>query len=137
MERDNEKVKIIIADDSKSFIEGLTLLLNTSGKYEIINICQNGEELVKCKNLYDAGILLIDIDMPILNGLEAAELIDREFPYIPKIAITMHEETLYLKDIISVGFKGFVSKPDTAITLFDTINQVLENNFVFPENLKL
>lgn len=132
----NDQIKIIIADDSPEYIEGLKVLLLTSSKYQILDVCENGLELVQNPKLHLADLLLIDINMPKMNGLEAAKQIDIDYPHLPMIAITMYQDELYLKDIISMGFNAFVHKPETSNSLLKVINQILNKKFVFPNSLK-
>ncbi|MEN8119880.1 MAG: response regulator transcription factor [Bacteroidota bacterium] len=132
----NDNIKIIIADDSPKYIEGLKVLLSTSSKYQILEVCENGRELIQSSKLHLADLLLIDINMPEMNGLEAARIIDVDYPHLPMIAITMYQDELYLKDIISMGFNAFVHKPEAANNLLIVIDQVLNKKFVFPNNLK-
>lgn len=133
----NGKIKVIIADDYPQFIEGIKLVLSTNTKFQIIDECSDGQELVLCTNLHRANVMLIDLDMPKLNGLEAAKHINMEYPHIPLIAVTMHKDEIYLLDVICAGFKGFVYKPETAENLLRVIDEVLSDKFIFPKTLKI
>ena len=136
MDIDNE-IKIIIADDNPQYIEGLEVLLSTSSKYKILDTYENGLKLVQSDKLYLADLLLIDIEMPEMNGLDAAKIINVAHPNLPMIAITMYQDKLYLIDIISVGFNAFVHKPEAAKNLLNVIEQVLNKEYIFPINLKI
>jgi len=133
----NPEIKIIIADDSPQFVEGLQILFSTSPKYKILEVYKNGRDLVQSNILYTADLLLVDIDMPEMNGIDAADKINFKYPQTPMIAITMHQDKIYLLDIIRVGFKAFIYKPDVAIKLLEVIDKVLNQQFIFPENLKI
>lgn len=131
------KLRIIIADDSDYFIEGIRAVLEISDKYELFEVHSNGLTLVNSKNLHMADIILIDINMPKLNGIEAAKKIDFQHGNIPLVAVTMNRDDIYLKEIIGAGFRGFVYKPDVASTLFDVLDRIMNQEFVFPDNLKI
>ena len=134
MNRDT--IKILIADDSRTFLEGMKLLLSRTPNYKITGIFPNGLELLKSPLLRTADVLLIDIEMPVMNGIETAKRISYEFPHIPMIALTMHVEKIFLNDIISAGFKGFVHKPEVSKQIDLAIGQVLKKQLIFPNNLK-
>lgn len=130
-----DKIKIIITDDSPSFMEGLELLLVSGGRFEIIGRCANGAELCRDRNLSMADLLLIDFEMPVMNGIEAAKKINFIHPQIPMIIVTMNIQTIFLKDVVYAGFKGFVYKANLQSELLPTIEKVLNNKFVFPKEL--
>ncbi len=132
-----DTIGIIIADDNKSFIEGIEIVLSTDSNYTVLDKCYNGQELVKSTYLHDAQIILSDIEMPLIDGIKAAKNINYRYPRLPMIALTMYMDRVFLNDIVNAGFRGFVYKPDTARYLLPTIEKVLNNEFVFPENLKL
>lgn len=129
------KTKVIIADDNTVFLEGLGVLFSKQSWLEIINTYSDGLELLNSKKLGSANLLLVDIDMPKLNGVEAAAEINKNYPNLPMIAMTMHNEKVYIEEIILAGFKGFIHKPEIYNLLFSTIEQVLEGNYVFPDDL--
>ncbi|MCG8579568.1 MAG: response regulator transcription factor [Bacteroidales bacterium] len=133
---EGQKIRIIITDDNAKFSEALAILLNNIPGYEVIDICSNGKELVESKHLHTANLLLLDIDMPVMNGLEAAEQINRRSK-VPMSALTMHVDKVYLLDIVQAGFQGFVSKTSVGHSIKNTIEQVLNNRYVFPKDLKI
>lgn len=133
----NGKIKVIMTDDSTSFLNGLESMLQTDERFEIIGRCANGSELLMNGSLGQADLLLIDIEMPVMNGIAAATKINFVDPQIPMIAITTNVRTVFLKDIICAGFKGFIYKPNIQAELFPTIDKVLKNKFVFPKELNL
>lgn len=134
---DNKIINIIIADDSPVFIEALSFLFSKNQKYNIIDVCSNGLELVSSKNIYHADILLIDIEMPVMNGYQAATKINFNYSSLPMIALTMHSENVYLSEFIKAGFRGYIHKPDSYQNLFRVIDEVINNKMVFPKNIKI
>ena len=128
-------INFIIADDNHKYIEALSILILKNKNFKIIDTCFNSFELINNLNLSKAHVLLIDIQMPIMNGLEAARHIHNNNPNLLIIAICMETEEVYVNDIKTNGFNGYISKPEVPKNLIKIINQVLKNEFVFPENL--
>jgi len=132
----NQKIKAIIADDSPMFLQGVKTLLQSEGNIDVIATYSNGADLINSELINHADILLIDINMPQIDGINAAKKINFINTEIPMVAITLHKDEVFLQDIIGAGFKAFVYKPEVASSLIKVINRVLNNEFVFPNNLK-
>lgn len=130
-----EKINIILVDDSKAFLEALQVVLKKCTNCNVIDICYNGKELVGCESLPKADLIISDIEMPEMNGIEAAKRVNYSYPQLPMLALTMHIEGVFLEDIVMAGFRGFVYKPEVSIKLNDVINKVLNKQFVFPDYL--
>lgn len=131
------KIKTIIVDDNSTFLEGLSSCISDDDKFEIIAKFSTGIDLLKSEALDRADLLLMDIEMPQLNGIETAKKVDYLNPSIKMIAITLYQDAVYLEQIIEAGFKGFVNKVNIPDDLFESIDSVLNGNFLFPKNIKL
>lgn len=132
----SKNIKLIIADDSPEFLEGLTILVSTSRRYSIFKTYENGEQLIHSQFLKEADIILLDIEMPGINGFETAKIIRSEYPDLPLVALSMHIENIYLEEMIRSGFKAFVHKPQTSLVLFSILDKVIKNKYAFPINLR-
>lgn len=130
-------IHIIITDDNAIFTEGLKFQLSRMQDCDVIDVCKNGEELVNNGNLHKADLLFIDIEMPVMNGIESAKIVNNKYPDLPMIALTMHQEMVLLQNIIAAGFKGIIYKPEVPKKLSETIRKVLSNQYAFPDNLKI
>lgn len=130
-------IKVIVADDSAEFLEGILLLLSTDPRFEVIATYSNGLDLVNSVVLHEAHFIFTDIEMPGMNGIDAARRINFKNPNVLMVAMTMYFDKVYLEEIISAGFKAFIHKPDIAEQLFDVIESILNRKFVFPHNLKM
>jgi len=129
-----EKIyKTIIADDSPTFLKALSLIFSHNKHFEIIDACNNGVELLNSPFLQDSDLVVTDIEMPEMSGIEVAKQLNNLNPKLPIIAITMHTDKVFLRTIAEAGFKGFVYKPNVYKDLFKVINKVLNNQFAFSE----
>ncbi len=132
-----ERINIILADDSKAFLEALGVLLKKCLRCNVIDVCYNGKELAENRNLSKADLIITDIQMPVMSGIEAARRVNYRYPDLFMVALTMHMEQVYLDEIIGAGFRGFVYKPEVAGKLKDVIKLVMNKQFVFPKNLMI
>lgn len=131
------EIKTILVDDNPIFLEGLNSLLKRDNRLKIIERLSSGKELLESPNLLKADLILMDIEMPGINGFETAKWVNYRSQYIKLIAITMYQDKVYLEQLIEAGFRGFVNKAEVASMLFKVIDQVMENKFVYPGNIKI
>ncbi|MGB0430508.1 MAG: response regulator transcription factor [Bacteroidia bacterium] len=103
-------IKVVIADDHKMFAEGLAALLSTSDNISILGTVQNGKELVAYLQEQMADVVLLDIDMPELNGEESLHILQKMWPELKVVILTMHDEPSYINQFVSIGANGYVLK---------------------------
>lgn len=132
-----DKINIILVDDSKVFLKGLESYIKKETKYEVIAKFNSGIELIESKELGDANLILLDIEMPEMNGIETAKRINYMYPELKMIAITMYQDKVYLLQLIEAGFKAFVNKTTVPEKLHDTMDLVLKGHLLFPEDINL
>lgn len=129
-------MKIIIVDDSEAFREGLKYYLQKNHSYEIINEANNGIEFLNLKNIHDADIILMDIQMPELDGIKTVKKVLWNMSFLKIIAITMYRDKAYLKELVEAGFRGCVFKNEIFQQLHDAIEDVKKGKYHYPDNLK-
>lgn len=128
-------IKIIVVDDSAKFREGLRFYLEKILMYTVIAEAENGEEFLKLENSEQADVILMDIEMPKLNGIDAVSKDPAK--HLKKIiAITSFEERVYLTKLFDTGFKGYISKKNIYNDLKKAIDCVMGGDYYLPENLK-
>jgi DNA-binding NarL/FixJ family response regulator len=130
-----DRIKVVLVDDNKAFLEGLEALLENDGKFDIIGKFISGLELLRFEKLDSADLLLLDVEMPVMNGIQTAKLVNYDFPQMKMIAITMYQDKVYLNQLIESGFKGFVNKADVSDQLFSTIEEIMKGELSFPRNI--
>ena len=124
-------MKIIIADDNKAFSEALSIYVETELGHQVISVHNNGLELISDPKIDEANLILTDIEMPKLNGIEAIKKLNINTHNFSVIAITNHYEKVYQKDLVTNGFKGCVYKDKIYNTLNDAINLVMDGKLYF------
>lgn len=131
------KPKVIIVDDNETFRRSLEFHLKITLNYEVIGIATDGEEFLALNNIHKADIILMDIEMPVLNGFVAAKKAIWSHKNLNIIAITNYQDKAYLKDLIETGFKGCVFKRNLFDDIELAIKNVLKNKLYFPEDIEL
>ena len=134
---DEQTYKIILVDDQPIFREGLKLYLENELGHTIIAEANNGKEFLQLSNIHKADIIIMDIEMPEINGLEASKIILDRFSYLKIIAITMYQDKAYLKDLVERGIRGFIHKSAAFENVNEVMDMVYENQFSFPDNLEV
>ena len=128
---------VIIVEDNKEFAEGLKHLIDTWSQYKVIDIVYDGTEIINHELLWLTNIVLMDVNMPNLNGIDAGKQVNFHFPDVKMIAITLNKEQVFLEDLVAAGFKGFVDKQLIVEELAQVLQLVTGNKLAFPKDLVL
>ena len=130
-------MKVIVADDNPTFLEGIKYFLQKDKTHQVIASVNNGKELLNLPAKQEADVILLDINMPEINGIETAKELVWNYPYIKILAITMYQDKVYLRELIEAGFKGCVFKTDLFNQLPIALKTVAEGSIYFPENISM
>ena len=117
------KVRVLLADDHKIVAEGLRSLLEP--KFDLVAIVEDGRELIDKASQLEPDVILADISMPRLNGIEAVWQLIKAGSKAKVIFLTMHQDALYAKRAFEAGASGFVLKHSAPDELLDAIREVL------------
>jgi DNA-binding NarL/FixJ family response regulator len=130
-----ETIKIILVDDEVLFRKGISFLLSREENIEVIFEASDGVELIdflKGDNP-KPDIVIMDLKMPLLNGIEATKIIHRDFSDIKIIALTSYDSKSFIANMIDVGAVSYLVKNTTPQELFATINEVATKGFYYSE----
>ncbi len=130
-------MKFIVVDDSKTFREGIKFYLENMLHHEVIDMLSDGLEFLQFKNKYDADIIIMDIEMPHLNGIETVKKAIWDNQYLKFIAVTSYTDKAYLDELISAGFKSCVFKSNIYDELDQAIEMVMNQKYSFPNDINL
>jgi DNA-binding NarL/FixJ family response regulator len=130
-----EKIRIIIADDHQLFRNGLKMLLEASPEFEITGEASNGEEFLKILRNCTADIVLMDINMPEMDGVEATRKGLKICPSLAVIALSMYGEEEYYYKMVDAGAKGFLLKDSDISEVKDAILTVKKGGSYFSQEL--
>ncbi len=121
-----ELIKIFVADDHQLFIEGIKALTRDSQEVKLIGEAENGEDLLEQLKTNVPDVILMDINMPKINGIEATKKIRQLYPDVKILALTMFDDTLYVSEMIKAGASGYLLKNAGRAELITAISTVFK-----------
>lgn len=132
------QIKILIADDHELVRSGLRSLLRGTRGFFVIAEAPNGKDAVRLAASHKPDVAILDISMPVLNGVEAARLIKRNNPATKILILTIHESEEYVQRLIQAGADGYVLKNADKKELRTAVRAVMDGkSFISPSVAKL
>lgn len=119
-----DKIRILLADDHTILRDGIRSLLEDESDMVVIGEAEDGHTAVKLVKQLDPDVILMDIAMPLLNGIEATRQIKRDNPRTKVLVLTMHENEEYIRQLLAVGAVGYILKDAAARELLGAIRAV-------------
>jgi len=117
-------IKVMIVDDQKIFREGLKMIISQDKDIEVVGLCANGQEAYEMIPVYKPDIILMDIQMPVMNGVEAVKRIKASYGLIDVIMLTTFHNEDYITDAIKAGALGYLLKDTEISIIIDAIKTV-------------
>jgi DNA-binding NarL/FixJ family response regulator len=132
------KIRVLVTDDHAIVRDGICALLALTGDMEAVGVATNGKEALGMVAKLSPDIVLMDIVMPIMDGLEATRRIRKQFPQIKVIVLTQYEDREYVLPVIEAGASGFISKIAASSELTSAIRSVYRgDSFLSPSIARL
>lgn len=120
------KIRVLIADDHQVVREGLSAILKTKEDIEVVGVAKDGVEAVEKTRQLLPDVVLMDISMPRMNGVEATREIKRENPHIGVVVLTMYAEEEYIFDLVKAGATGYLLKDADSSQIVKAIRAISE-----------
>ena len=131
----NKNITVVIADDHTFFREGLSKVLQANKKIKVLAQATNGLELIAFAKQYTPDVLIVDIAMPVLDGIKAVKEITRLGIRSKVIALSMHTEDSIILQMLDAGAMGFLDKNTSKEEMYEAIDSVfIHNSVYFPES---
>ncbi len=124
--------RVLIADDHEAVRRGLRTVLEGNSELKVVGEAVNGEEAVEQVQRLKPDLVIIDLSMPILDGLQAAQEIKKFAPTTPIVAFSMHKIKEFVDMAKRIGLRGFVAKEDDGKALLEAVDAVIHNRTYFP-----
>lgn len=124
-------IKIAIADDYKIYRDGLKLCLSADNNLQFMFEVENGEELMKLLEEQQPDVILMDLKMPLLDGVESTKLIRQKYQHIKVLVITMYDSDKFIIHLMESGANGYLLKNAVPAEIIKAIYTVHENGYYF------
>ncbi|OGO45503.1 MAG: DNA-binding response regulator [Chloroflexi bacterium RBG_16_60_22] len=132
------KIRVLVVDDHAIVRDGICALLNLTGDIEVVGEATNGTEALKRVPELNPDVVIMDISMPIMGGLEATRRIHRELPNTRILVLTQHDDKEYVFPVIEAGASGLISKAAASSELVSGIRAVHRgDSYLSPSVAKL
>jgi DNA-binding NarL/FixJ family response regulator len=125
-------IKTVLADDHKLFCDGLERVLTESGHFEVIDKFHNGHTLLKFLQANTPQLLVMDVEMPGLNGFETIKRIRLNNPNLVVAMLSMHEESVFSNEAFMLGANAYLNKSMESAQLIESLLGACKGNKLFP-----
>lgn len=125
-------MRILVADDHEAVRKGVCAILGSRGDLEVCGEATNGREAVDKAIELKPDLIIMDITMPVLSGVEAVREIRRYLPSAPILVLSMHVSKQVIENVKALGVQGYVAKSEASTTLLVAVDSVLRNETFFP-----
>lgn len=130
------KAEIILADDHEIFREGMKSMLESTQKIKVIGEASNGLEVLDLLKKIKVDLVLLDINMPKMNGLETASIISTQYSEMKVLILSMFNDAKHIQEVMKSGAKGYVLKDSSKKVLLEGISAVLEGANYYVDEVK-
>jgi DNA-binding NarL/FixJ family response regulator len=128
-------MKILVADDDALIRDGLRLILETVEGFEVVGTAANGQEAVKLCAAVMPDVVLMDIRMPVLDGVQATRQIKEQFRDVKVLLLTTFKDTEYIRSAVKHGADGYILKSTPAEGIIESIRSVARGNVVYEKEI--
>jgi len=130
-------IRLILVDDHKIVLDGIKALLDDLDGFDCVATAENGQKAIDLLKVFDVDVVLMDIDMPVMNGMEATRIVKKEFPNVKVISLTQHSERGMVKQLLECGSDGYLLKNIAQDELADAIRKVKAGESAFSEEVSM
>lgn len=129
----SEKIKVIITDDHALFRQGVKAALSFRPDIEFLGEAENGMQLLNLLKFLQPDVILLDIQMPIMDGIATLPEVRKILPDVKVIMLTMHNEVSLISKLMGIGANSYLTKDSDSDTIYEAIKTCYENEFFFNE----
>ncbi len=131
----DERIYIVVADDHTILVDGVVQILQANPKYHVVGTANNGQEAIDIVKKGRVDIIIMDINMPVMDGIDATEIISETFEKTKVLIMSMHNKAGYIQNAIKAGASGYILKNTTPDELEEAIDRVLEGGSYFSQDV--
>lgn len=130
-------IRLILVDDHQIVLDGLKALLDDMDGFDCVATADNGQKALDLLKIFKVDVVLMDIDMPVMNGMEATRRIKKEYPSVKVISLTQHSERGMVQQLLDCGSDGYLLKNIAQDELAAAIRKVNEGQNVFSSEVTM
>ncbi len=119
-------IRLLIADDHQDLLDGFISIFDDIDDISVVGTAYHGKEVLDFLSENVADVILLDINMPVLNGVETCKKVTKHYPHIKVVALSMYDQQSYFKRMIQHGAKGYLLKNDSTDEIEKAIRKVHE-----------
>ena len=128
-------IKVLLADDHQLISDALASLLNFENGIQVVGIALNGNEVLKILKEKAVDIVILDIEMPGLNGIETAKKVREDFPQVKILILTMYKNKKYVEIFAEIGVEGYILKEDSRSDLLYALTEIANGDIYWGESM--
>jgi DNA-binding NarL/FixJ family response regulator len=128
-------LRILIVDDDTLIREGLKMILETEEGFEIVGTAANGQDALRLCSENQPDIILMDIRMPVLDGVQATKLIKEQFNSVKILLLTTFKDSEYIRSAIRYGAEGYILKSNSSESIIECIKTIYQGNVVYEKEV--
>lgn len=124
-------IRIVLAEDQTILLDGLVEILKQEANFNVVGTAQNGKQALALVAKHKPNLAVLDIEMPVMSGTEAAQQIKKEFPETKILILSMHDDKAYVKELMQIGVDGYIIKERGKRELVEAINALMKGRDFF------
>jgi DNA-binding NarL/FixJ family response regulator len=127
-ERKKDRISLIIVEDHPVVAEGLQIMFDASGQFSIEGVAGTGKECTDLLRWFDPDVLLLDINLPDISGIDLCKKLIEKYPYLKILALTTYNERVFIQQMMDNGAYGYVLKNASSEEIMDAVIEVSHGN---------
>ncbi len=128
-------IKLIIADDHEILANGMATILAKQADFEMLGTAKNGREVLDMMAINPANVIIMDLNMPELDGLETTQILKKKYPKVKVLILSMFDREGYIQNALDIGVDGYVLKNIGEKEIISAIHRILEGKTYFSQDV--
>ncbi len=125
-------IRVVLADDQKELVAALKNVLETDAEISVVGTAENGKVLLDLLKVVETDLVLMDVRMPILNGVLATKEVKMRYPNVRVLILTTFDDSEYILDAINYGASGYLLKDSLGKTLIESVKNAMRGDVILP-----
>ena len=134
-EKNDHQINIVIADDHTILADGIANLLNKNERFHVVGTAENGEKVISFLKVNRVDIVILDINMPVMDGIETTQIIYKHFPKTKVLIMSMHNKEGYIQNALDAGADGYILKNTSYEEMVRAIDRVVSGESYFSQDV--